>query len=283
MINEKIHLKNYFSDILDKETDPVVELFLQHNTSEVNRGGQKRPAMIICPGGGYSFCSERESEPIALQFLSEGYNAFIINYSTEPFAFPTQLREIAALMELIYQNQDEWNVDVNKIIIIGFSAGGHLAAHYANAYNCPEVREVFPDSKGVNGCILCYPVISSDENYWHKSSFENLIGKKDPTQDELERFSINKLVTKDTPPTFIWHTAEDNAVPVGNSILYASVLSKNNVPFELHIYPYGAHGLSTSDAQVLECERSKMECNMYNHNWLEQAKRWLKLMNFTNK
>ncbi|MEE1187342.1 MAG: alpha/beta hydrolase [Acutalibacteraceae bacterium] len=283
MIVEKIHLKEIFTDVLPDDTDPVVEMYLQTNMSEIGKENQKRPAMIICPGGAYMQCSRLEAEPIALNFLSEGYNTFIINYSVVNHSFPTQLIEIAALIELIYSKQDEWNIDTDKLVIIGFSAGGHLASHYTNSFDCDEVRKVFPESKGVNACVLCYPVISAEERFIHKVSFERVSGKKELTDEDINKFSTDRLVSEKTPPTFLWHTTEDNSVPVGNSLIYASALEKCKIPFELHIYPYGRHGLSTCDAQVLPQGESSMECNIYNHRWLEEVKRWLQLIGFTSK
>ena len=120
--------------------------------------------------------SDREAESIALQFLAEGYRAAVVRYSCAPHCFPQQLREVAGAMEIIYENAEEWNIDVSRIGIIGFSAGGHLAAQYSNRYNCTEVREVFPESKPVQACILSYPVLIDDPQYWHKGSIKNFVG-----------------------------------------------------------------------------------------------------------
>ena len=234
--------------------------------------------MIVCPGGGYGMCSQREAEPIALQFLPQGYNVFTITYSVAPHRFPTQLREVAALMELIYKNAETWNCDTEKIAIIGFSAGGHLAAHYSTMFDCKEVREVFPESKSVNASVLCYPVIPADPAHAHMGSFHNLVGKTDISPEETEYFSCEKNVKDTTPPAFIWHTAEDNGVPVMNSLMYAGALSAHKVPFELHIYPFGGHGLSTGDAQT---NNNMNERTKHIGNWLTSLEKWLKLIGFT--
>ena len=120
---------------------------------------QDRPAVVVCPGGGYRRVSQREGEPIALHFLPHGYNVFVLWYSVSPNRFPTQLREVAAAMELLHENAEAWHCDTDKIAIMGFSAGGHLAAHYSNAYHWPEVREMFPRSKPGSATLLCYPVM----------------------------------------------------------------------------------------------------------------------------
>lgn len=249
MKNEILHLKDYYPCLGEEGRDPLLEINLRYNMAEMNRENDKRPCIIICPGGGYGYCSERETEPIAVNFLSEGYNTFTIWYSVAPNRFPTQIREVAAVMELIYKNADNWNCDTSRIAIIGFSAGGHLAAHYSNAYNCDEVREVFPESKGVNASILCYPVISADRSFTHVWSIMNLLGHE-PGVGEVAKYSCEKLVNSDTPPTFIWHTAEDACVPVRNSLEYAKALSEYKIPFEMRIYPYGQHGLSTADSDT---------------------------------
>lgn len=278
MIHEVIHLKDKFPFLGEDGCDPTVEVYLPYyNMSEMGRQDKKRPCMVVCPGGGYAMCSQRESEPIALPFLSEGFNAFVITYSVAPHRFPTQLREVAALMELIYENADNWNCDTSKIAIIGFSAGGHLAAHYSTAFDCEEVREVFPESKAVNASVLCYPVITADPAHAHLGSFYNLLGKQDITQQDVEKYSCDRLVKENTPPAFVWHTAADNAVPVMNSLLYAEALNKYRIPFELHIYPYGGHGLSTADRLT---NNNLNENSSHVSDWVRCAQRWLSLMGF---
>lgn len=270
---EKIRLKYYYGFLGKNGKDPTLELFLPYNMAEMKREKDKRPCLLICPGGGYSFCSERESEPVALKFLSEGFNVFVLKYSTAPHRFPSQLREVAAALELIHRFSDLWNCDTGKIAIMGFSAGGHLAAHYSTMYDCKEVREVFPESKKVNASILCYPVITADPLYRHEGSFVSLLGHK-PDSAEEKYFSCSCQVTKKTPPAFLWHTAEDNCVPVMNSLLYAKALSENGVPFELHVYPYGGHGLSTCDRQT---NHKVSNVTDYDKAWLDDVKKWLRL------
>ena len=272
---EVIKLKDFFPFLGENGADPYVELYLPYNMTEMHHENRKRPCMVVCPGGGYGMCSQRESEPIALKFLQEGFNVFVITYSVAPHRFPTQLRQVAALMELIYNNADEWNCDTSKIAIIGFSAGGHLAAHYSTMFDCTEVRAVFPESKSVNASILCYPVISAEEVTAHMGSFENLLGHKPDNQAEIDYFSCDKNVKPTTPPAFLWHTAEDSCVPLKNSLLYAEALWRNNVPVELHVYPFGGHGLSTCDSQTIDDMTSVYD---YNSAWIPAAKKWLKLI-----
>ena len=271
MKHEVIHLKDVFPFLGEDGCDPTLETFLPYNMKEMNRQNDKRPCIIVCPGGAYYMCSEREAEPVALNFLTAGYNAFVLTYSCNPHLFPTALRQVAAVMELIYAHAEDWNCDTSRIAIVGFSAGGHLAAHYSNAFDCPEVREVFPESKPVNATVLGYPVISADPAFGHMESFNLLLGHL-PNEEEKARFSCDRLVRDITPPTFLWHTAEDNVVPVKNSLVYAQALAEHHVPFELHIYPQGPHGLSTADS--LTCDGLDPKVCVA-HGWLDDARRWL--------
>lgn len=272
---EVIKLKDELSFLGENGRDPILEIYLPYNMTEMHHENRKRPCMVVCPGGGYGMCSQRESEPIALKFLEEGFNVFVLTYSVAPNRFPSQLIEVASVMELIYKNADNWNCDTSKVAIIGFSAGGHLAAHYSTMFDCEEVRAVFPESKSVNASILCYPVISAEAVTAHMGSFENLLGHKPMSQDETDYFSCDKNVKPTTPPAFLWHTAEDTCVPLKNSLLYAEALWRNNVPVELHVYPFGNHGLSTCDSQTIDDMTSVYE---YNSRWIPDVKKWLKLI-----
>ncbi len=219
--------------------------------------------------------SEREAEPIALKFLNLGFNVFVVNYSVTPHHYPTQLLEVAATFDLIYESANIWNCDTDKIGIIGFSAGGHLAAHYSNAYNCADVRKFFPNSKKPSFTVLGYPVISADKAIAHQGSFENVLGEY-PEGDKAAEFSCECLVNEASPKAFIWHTVGDNAVPVQNSIVYANALANNGVPFALHIYPYGQHGLSTVDYLTNnDCDLDSK--NEYAAEWLVDLTKWLKV------
>ena len=266
-----IELKKEFSELAYMAGDPSLEVYLPLNMSEMGWQDKLRPCMLILPGGGYGMVSQREGDPIAMHLLPHGYNVFVLQYTVAPNRYPNQLVQVAAAMELIHRNSKKWNCDPNRIAIMGFSAGGHLAAHYSNAYNCADVRKVFPNSKPVQASVLSYPVITADPQYAHQGSFENLLGYY-PEGEQLAQFSCDKLVTKDTPPAFLWHTAEDGAVPVMNSLLYAQALSAYGIPFALHIYPYGYHGLSTADRQTLDYVPDNAK---HVKNWLPEMLTWL--------
>lgn len=272
MIYQVIALKDRFPFLGEDGKNPNVTLYLPDPMTEMGRDDWKRPCMVICPGGGYGMCSQREGEPIAFHFLKEGYNVFVIRYSVAPHRFPTQLREVAAVMELIYENADDWHCNTDRIAILGFSAGGHLAAHYSTCYDIPEVRQVFPESKPVQASVLCYPVITADPEIAHLGSFCNLLGVDELTKEQADTFSCDKQVTEKTPPAFLWHTAEDNLVPVANSLRYAEALSRYNIPFAMRIYPYGWHGLATVDSVTNDDLPPKIAAAS---QWLADACQWL--------
>lgn len=226
--------------------------------------------MVVCPGGAYMICSECESEPIALKFLDIGFDVFVLNYSVLPHKYPSQLLEVAALFDYINKNAEALHCDTDKIGIIGFSAGGHLAAHYSNLWNDEIIEERFGAAYKPAASILCYPVISTEKA--HRGSFMNLLGHFPETEAEINRFSCEKLVGEQTPPTFLFHTAADTTVPVQNSLCYATALADNGIPFEAHIYPYGWHGLSTADSLSIEIDDDKL---LDASDWVIKAKRWL--------
>lgn len=204
----------------------------------------KRPTVVVCPGGGYAFTSDREAEPIALGFNAAGYNAVVVRYSVAPARFPTALLEVATAVKYIREEGVKYGCDPDKIAVIGFSAGGHLTASYGNFWSRDFVSEALECEKELlrpNGQILCYPVISCGE-YAHEGSFRNLLG--DLYDTEKENHSHENLVNENTPPTFLWHTQPDDAVPVENSLMMVSALHKQGIKAEFHMFPNGAHGLS---------------------------------------
>lgn len=269
-----LHLKDSFPFLGEAGADPRLHCYLPSNMDLDHCREAKRPCLVVLPGGGYSRISPRESESLVLHFLSLGYHTFILEYTPGPeHTFPTQLREVAAVLELLHANTDTWLCDADKVAIMGFSAGGHLAAHYANAYDWPQIRQVFPNSHPVQACVLAYAVITADPALSaHIASFRNLLGHT-PSQKEAERFSCQNMVTDRTPPTFLWHTAADQLVPVANSLLYAQALSEHAVPFELHIFPQGKHGLSHVQHDPAKTIPSEA---FPNRQWIPLCHSWLR-------
>ncbi|MDR0991486.1 MAG: alpha/beta hydrolase [Ruminococcus sp.] len=209
------------------------------------------PAVLICPGGGYDYCSPRESEPVAVRFSAYGVVSFVLNYSCVKKTFPTALAEAAAAVAFIRKNSEKYRVDPDKITVMGFSAGGHLAASLSVYWDSDFIKKPlgFTAEHKPNAAVLCYPVISSGECA-HTSSIENLWGEN-PTPETKAAItaaaSLENFVSETTPPTFIWHTSADDCVPVRNSILYIDALAKHGVPFEAAFYPCSVHGLSLAD------------------------------------
>ncbi len=272
----EIHLKDRFPILGENGCDPKLTVYAPYLMAYMPQPAweQPRPVVLICPGGAYGDNSIREAEPIALRFLCAGYNAAVLNYSCAPNRFPTQLRQVAAALEMIHENAEKWHCNPHKVAILGFSAGGHLAGHYTNCFDIPEVREVFPESKPVQASILCYPVISADPAFSHGGSFRNLSGHDVLTEQDIARFSLENHVSERTPPTFLWHTAEDQCVPVMNSLVYAQKLAQYKRPFSVHIYPHGGHGLATGDEhtnQVLDPKAFQVQ------DWLDAVMKWLKV------
>lgn len=271
---ERIYLKEHFHQLENCGDNAYVDCYLVDKVPEMGNRQMQYPCVVICPGGAYCGISGREGEPIAMQFLTEGYCVFVVHYSVKPYAFPQQMLEIAAVMEIIQIHAEEWNCDVSDVTMMGFSAGGHLAAQYSNRYDCPEIRALFPTSKGVNKVVLGYPVITSEESYAHSETMCNFVGHQ-LTNTNDKGCSCELLVTEKTPPTFLWHTAEDELVAVENSLLYSLALSKHKVPYELHIYPYGPHGMATADETTcFDLIPEIRHC----HQWIEECKKWLKLI-----
>lgn len=236
---------------------------------------EARPAILVIPGGGYSSVSYREGERVALSYSAAGFHTFIIDYCVAPHRHPLPILNVAKAIELIRENAEKWNVDSNKIAVCGFSAGGHLAASISTMWNDKSIfssNKLANEKHKPNASILCYPVITSGENK-HKGSFTNLTGSE--SENKLwEELSLENRVNEDTPSAFLWHTYEDTVVPVENSLLYANALRNHRIPFELHIYPDGPHGLSlVSDETYWNCSQFSRD-----YPWIEQSIEWLYLL-----
>ncbi|MBZ6489560.1 alpha/beta hydrolase [Priestia aryabhattai] len=267
--------------------------YLLDNTPEIDEN-RKHPAVIICPGGGYMVTSDREAEPIALQFLSAGYNTIVLRYTTQDKGnaeYPTPLFDLAKMVLTVRQNAIDWNIDPDKIAICGFSAGGHLCAslavHWQDSFLLERVGTV-PDMIQPNAVILGYPLLDivHTKQMLDQDEMANIVipdfsmTKKEflvevnnivtGEDDSVERiygvYPIN-FVNKDVPPVFIWHTAADTLIYVGNSLKFALKLEEYKIPFEMHIFETGDHGLSLG-TKVTGNHESFLN---------EDAAQWLKL------
>ncbi|MDD5139648.1 MAG: alpha/beta hydrolase [Verrucomicrobiales bacterium] len=232
-------------------------------------------AMVICPGGGYAGLAPHEGKDYALWLNQHGVTCFVLKYrlGSHGYHHPAMLNDAARAVRMVRAWAADWKIDPHRVSIMGSSAGGHLAAtlltHFdsgnTNASDLIERQSSRPDIG-----ILCYPVISMGE-FAHKGSRENLLGKNPPP--ELVKLLSNELqVTTNTPPCFIWTTFEDKTVAMENSLMFAGALRKNQVPFDLHIYQKGAHGMGLKDRTPFA----------YPHPWAGDCLFWLKAQRFVN-
>lgn len=209
-------------------------------------------SMIMLPGGAYGGWSLREGEQYAEYFAERGISSFVLKYRVAPaHHFPLPLLDARRAIRYVRYYAEKFGIDKNKVVVVGSSAGGHLAA-LVSTYTDPidfEGTDIIDEQDFVpNAQVLCYAVVSlADKNYTHIESGDNLIGNSfEHTQDLLSRIKLspNLLVSKNTPPAFIWHTFQDQAVSVKNSLEYLSALKDYDIRSELHVFPDGLHGLA---------------------------------------
>jgi acetyl esterase/lipase len=230
-------------------------------------------AIVVCPGGGYGGLAAHEGKDYALYLNEHGVTAFVLKYrlGSHGYRHPRMLEDAQRAIRLVRARAAEWKLDPKRVGIIGSSAGGHLASTAVTHFDSGKADATDPidrQSSRPDLGILCYPVISMGPNT-HQGSKNNLLGKE-PTAELVELLSNEKQVTKDTPPCFVWHTVEDKAVKVENSLDFAAALQKNNVPFDLHIYQKGRHGIGLADKPPF--------ANV--HPWAKDLVFWLKEQGF---
>ena len=231
--------------VLNEKRNVTLTVYLQEVGGEF-RNVVKRPAMLVLPGGGYQMCSDREADPVAMPYLKAGYQVFILRYSVRADAvWPNPLEDYEQAMELIRSRAEEWNLYADKVAVIGFSAGGHLAAAAATmAKNRP------------NAAILGYAVTSEDVKGCNKTAPDTIC--------EVEF---------DTCPCFLFATRTDNIVPIANSIRFMEALDQYGIAFESHIYSHGPHGFSTCDTSV---QHKDTVISSRVPNWVADSISWLK-------
>jgi acetyl esterase/lipase len=234
-------------------------------------------AVVICPGGGYGNLASHEGEGYA-RFLNEhGIAAFVLKYrlGSNQYRHPAMLQDAARALRFVRSNVAEWGVDPGRIAIMGSSAGGHLAASLLTHFDAGQPDHPDPverQSSRPDIGILCYPVITMGEGT-HQGSRRNLLGPE-PSPELVRLLSTEKQVTLQTPPTFLWHTSEDAAVPVSNSLSFASALAAHGVPFDLHVYEKGGHGMGLGSRDY---DPSK------HHPWTRDLLFWLAGQGFVDR
>lgn len=232
--------------ILNEERNVTLTAYIPDISREMPNMNVK-PGILVLPGGGYSMCSDREAEPVAFEFMAKGYNVFILRYSLNEYSvFPNPLDDAVLALKTIIDNADEWCTYPDRIAVCGFSAGGHLAAALCT------MSDIKPKA-----CILGYPCILE--------RIGKILANRIP--------GLDSLVSENTPPTFIVAASDDDVVPIENSIVYADMLGKHNVPYEMHIFSKGGHGFSTSTDVVTVPERQDFVENT--KVWIELCLKWL--------
>jgi acetyl esterase/lipase len=244
-----------------KVTEPSLKVFLANNNNT------KNTAVIICPGGGYSHLSyEKEGNKVAKWLQSIGVSAFVLKYRLPSDAIMKDksvgpLQDAQQAIRTLRKRAVEWNLDVSKIGILGFSAGGHLAATLSTHYNDKVYESNDNISARPDFSILIYPVISMENEITHQGSKESLLGKN-AGPELIEKYSNEKQVNEATPKTFLVHATDDKSVPVENSINYYLALKKNKVPVEMHLYEIGGHGFGLGTSGT-------------NTSWPNACEKWL--------
>ncbi|HIU75657.1 MAG TPA: alpha/beta hydrolase [Candidatus Pelethocola excrementipullorum] len=269
MIHEKI--------IIEEKTEHYNEAFMLtyfwEDSQELNPN-LKRPVILICPGGAYARTSDREAEAVALRFMSMGYHTAVLRYSVAPATYPTALHQLAKSVSILKEHSEQWLIEKDQIILMGFSAGGHLAASLGVFWNQGDISRSLGLSENQiqpAGMILCYPVISSGE-FGHQESFHNLLAENyNALKDSM---SLENQVNSKTPKTFLWHGYEDNSVPAENSLLFAAALKKHHIPVEYHLFSKGGHGLGLANA--LTADKDGWGIEPACEPWSTLAEYWLR-------
>ena len=273
MLYETIDLYEYFDQKRPRNSKGYLRCMCLSQIEQVDPD-RLYPAVLIIPGGAYARVSEREAEPMAFGYMRKGYSAFCLDYSVAPNSYPVALREAVMAMLYIRENWDYLHIDPAKVSALGCSAGGHLCGCLAALFDCDAVSDLLAGSSYTarpDACIFCYPVITTGEKT-HEKSAENISGGDKKLREFL---SLEKRIRPDSPPAFIWHTRTDEAVPVANSLMLASAYEAAGLPFELHVYASGIHGMSVADDTVYRTD-AVPACSADMPGWLDLSVRWLR-------
>lgn len=232
-------------------------------------------AIVICPGGGYGHLADHEGSHYARWLNQQGIAGFVLKYrlGTGGYRHPTMLNDASRALRTVRARAEEWKLDTKRVGIIGSSAGGHLASTTITHWdlgNTSAADVIERQSSRPDLAILCYPVVSLSNEFTHKGSRNNLLGTN-ATPELLKELSAELQVNKDTPPCFIWSTMEDKVVPVENSMQLAAALRRVGVPFDLHVYERGPHGIGLGN-------KNFDAANF--HAWTRDCEFWLRERKF---
>lgn len=275
----QVDLYDYFSIARPEGAKGYLDCYI-HEQEEDLGACRLRPAMIAIPGGGYQVNCPREGEIVAMQFFAEDYQGFRLHYSTAPVRFPHALCEAVMAVAYIRENAACLGVNENEIAAVGFSAGGHLCGSLGTMFACPETA-ILGERAALgrpDAVLLGYPVI-----YDHPGSFKNLCGEDEALKSRL---GLHRQVTEQSAPAFIFHTVADRIVPVKNSLAMAAAYADKGVPFSLHIFEKGAHGLCLAKAASDTVDELPYVEPPFSEDfalWVPMAAKWLKERNFGPK
>ena len=266
-----VDLYEYFGLKRQQNASGFLKAFvLQPNDFDLER---VRPAMLVIPGGGYRYVSNAESDNVAIEYMSNGYSSFVLEYSVAPLSYPTQLLEACMAMIYIRENAQQLRIHKDRVGAVGFSAGGHICASLGIIPNEKEIVDVLGDKVELarpNAIVLAYPVVSLYDDICHKGSADNVTGGN---KDLISRLSLQNRVDKNSAPAFIWATMQDGCVPCENSMVLAMAYKKAGVPFEFHLFERGRHGLCFANR---ETENAFYPASA----WLEMSYVWLREKGF---
>ena len=242
--------------------------YLKYFRSENKKGNG---TVVILPGGGYAMRAAHEGDGYAELLNGFGLDCFVLEYRVSPTRFPYPLLDARRAMRYVRANAEKYGIDPQKIAIMGSSAGGHLAAALGSLWDHDEIEQALSMPKGYNrptGTVLAYPVITGLEPYAHRGSINNILGRQRDLEEARKSVSLELLVSEKTVPAFLWAARTDDVVPVQNTLLYGKALADGGVPFEMHIYPRGGHGVATAN-HITGCPYTEMSA------WMKESVRWM--------
>lgn len=251
----------------------------------------ERPAVILCPGGAFLGITEKEAEPVALQFIAEGYQVFLLRYSVglEAARLPNPMIDAAKAISFVRENAKRWYINPNKIILTGFSTGGFVAAALGATWQEDYLSKALNVDNSIlkpNALLLAYPILDMkllQEQLKNKSQemqtliemmFQVIYGTQYPNQAQLDEWKIRRRITASMPPTFLWSTTEDGIIGNSANLEFVQILNAINIPYEFHLFQLGPHGISLGDYRVGYSEK-QVKSFGNSIKWIDMALNWI--------